>query len=408
MKKIIILLLVLFLVSCEDTTTVQEPTPDAPVVETPVTDEPVVETPVETELTIDEKFPMPELPDMDYTGLDFFEDGYQIVDLVSCTDGDTAVFNLNGSSTATRFLAVDTPETSNGVDPWGPAAKVFTCNLLTNASEIILQNDDESDVWDTYDRLLAFIWADGELVQYKLVRESLAWVKYLYGNYSHNPLLIGLEASVQREDLKIWGQEDPAYNYSNAVITLKLYEIANEHYGKTLSTTGIITGILGNNVFIQDGDKAIYLYTNNIPYNAIINYGVGTEIAFTADLQDYNGLAELLNIVDKKIVIVSEGNDIPAPIELTLAEIGEEYESKVITVKGVTIISVDPDSNSKGFSVMIEKDGVQAEIRIDKYLKPFIEESFFVAGDVIDATGNLGQFNETYQIMIRTVEDIIK
>ncbi len=411
MKKLIILLLALFLVGCEDTTN-QEPvteTPtDTPVTEVPVTEDPAEEVPVEIILTIDEKYPMPVLPDMDFTGLDFFEDGFQIVELVSCTDGDTAVFNVSGSATATRFLAIDTPETSNGVDPWGQAAKELTCSLLTNASEIILENDDESDVWDNYDRLLAFIWADGELVQYKLVRESLAWVKYLYGNYDHNLLLIGLEGAMQNEDLRIWGEDDPDYNYSNAIIEIGLSDIENVHYGKTLSTTGIITGIVGNNFYMQDGTGAIYVYTNNTPYNAVVNYGVGTEIALTANLQDYNGLAELLNIVDKKIVIVSENNEVPEPIELALDEIGEAYEAQVVTVIDVTIIEVDPDSDSKGFSVIVEKDGIQAELRIDKYLKPFIEESFFVVGDIIDATGNVSQFHTTYQIMIRTVEDIIK
>jgi len=35
---------------------------------------------------------MPTLPDMDYEGLDFFDDGYEIVELVGTIDGDTAKF----------------------------------------------------------------------------------------------------------------------------------------------------------------------------------------------------------------------------------------------------------------------------------------------------------------------------
>ena len=119
-------------------------------------------TPSQTETT---KVTMPVLHDIDYTDLDFFDDGYQVVTLKSCTDGDTAVFNIDGLPIPTRFLAIDTPETNNGVDPWGPAAKVYTCEQLTNAEVIILENDDESDVWDNYDRLLAWIWVDGELLQ---------------------------------------------------------------------------------------------------------------------------------------------------------------------------------------------------------------------------------------------------
>ncbi len=357
------------------------------------------------EPTTEEKFPMPTLPDMDFEGLDFFEDGYQIVELVSCTDGDTAVFRINNMPQPTRFLAVDTPETSNGVDPWGFAAKDYTCSALEGATEIILENDDESDVWDNYNRLLAWIWVDGELLQYELVQESLAWVKYLYGDYKYNPTMIGLELGTQKQSKKIWGEEDPSYNYDDTVREITLSELPDVNTGNDVIVTGIVTGVIGNNAFIQDDTGAVYVYTNNRPYSAFIA-GPGTEVKLTASKTIYNGLTELSNIKDNKIEIISEGNPIPDAVELQLIEVDETYEGYLITVKGVTVIEIDLDSNSVGFDVVVEKDGVQAVLRIDKYLKPYIEPSFFEVGSVIDVVGNVGQFNDTYQIMIRTTEDI--
>lgn len=347
----------------------------------------------------------PVLPDMNFEGLDFFEDGYQIVELVSCTDGDTAVFKINGMSQPTRFLAIDTPETSNGVDPWGFAAKDYTCSALEGANQIILENDEESDVWDNYNRLLAFIWVDGELLQFQLVEESLAWVKYLYGDYKHNPTLIGLEARVQKEKKKIWGEQDPSYNYDDTVREISLGELGDVNTGNDVIVTGIVTGVIGNNAFIQDETGAVYVYTNNRPYRAFIA-GPGTEVKLTASKTIYNGLTELSNIKDNTIEILSEGNPIPEAVELGLSEVTETWEGYLVTVKGVEIVEIDPDSNSIGYNVIVKKDGYFGTLRIDKYLDPFIEQDFFTVGDVIDVVANVGQFNDTYQLMIRTTDDI--
>ena len=66
---------------------------------------------------------------------------------------------------------------------------------------------------DTYDRLLAWVWVDGELLNYKLVEEGLAYVKYLYGDYKYNPAMIQIESEIQKKDIKIWGEEDPTFDY---------------------------------------------------------------------------------------------------------------------------------------------------------------------------------------------------
>ncbi len=347
----------------------------------------------------------PTLPDMDFEGLDFFEDGYQIVELVSCTDGDTAVFKVNGVSQPTRFLAIDTPETSNGVDPWGFAAKAYTCSALENAGQIILENDDESDVWDNYNRLLAFIWVDGELLQYKLVEESLAFVKYLYGDYKHNISLIALESITQKDGKKIWGEMDPDYNYDDTVKEITLGELGDVNTGNAAIVTGIVTGVIGNNAFIQDETGAVYVYTNNRPYSAFIA-GPGTEVTFEATKTIYNGLTELSNIKDNKITILSEGNPLPDPVELLPNEVTETWEGYLVTLKGVTVVEIQPDSNTVGYNVIIEKDGELATLRIDKYLNPMIEQDFFTVGEVIDVVANVGQWQDTYQLMIRTTEDI--
>ena len=52
------------------------------------------------------------------------------VTLNKCVDGDTAWFNLENKKIKARFLAIDTPESTIRVDPYGKGASEFTCIYL--------------------------------------------------------------------------------------------------------------------------------------------------------------------------------------------------------------------------------------------------------------------------------------
>jgi len=59
------------------------------------------------------------------------------------------------------------------------------CDALTNAKTIELEYDDGSDETDKYGRTLAWVYADGKLLQRELVKQGLAEVKYIYGDYAY-------------------------------------------------------------------------------------------------------------------------------------------------------------------------------------------------------------------------------
>lgn len=127
--------------------------------------------------------------------------------LVDCIDGDTAKFMIDGNEQIVRFLAIDTPETvkkNTPVQPFGKEASDMTCGLLTNATRIELEFED-SNKQDKYDRLLAWVWVDGELLQQKLVAEGYAEVKYLYDDYKYNELLLGVQDYTKEQKKGIWG-----------------------------------------------------------------------------------------------------------------------------------------------------------------------------------------------------------
>lgn len=131
-------------------------------------------------------------------GYNFYQDHKTItpgkrfeVTLDKCVDGDTAWFNIDGKSTKVRFLYIDTPESTNQIEPYGKEASDYTKEQLTNASLIELELNDDGETVDKYDRMLAWVFVDGELLQEKLAREGLVEKFYDYGfEYTYKNVII--------------------------------------------------------------------------------------------------------------------------------------------------------------------------------------------------------------------------
>lgn len=128
----------------------------------------------------------------------------ETVTLQKCTDGDTAHFNIRGKDTTVRFLAINAPEYTKKKEPYGKQASAYVCDTLTNAKNITLEYDDGSDALDKYGRTLAWVYADGKLLQKELVKQGLAEVKYIYGDYAYTDELKALEKDAKKQKLNMW------------------------------------------------------------------------------------------------------------------------------------------------------------------------------------------------------------
>lgn len=128
------------------------------------------------------------------------------VQFSKCTDGDTAHFIVDGEEVTVRFLAIDTPETvkpGTPIQPYGKEASNRTCELITNAKAIRLEYEDNNKK-DKYGRLLAWVFADGILIQEDLISKGYAKVAYLYGNYKYTSKLQTAESKAKENELGIW------------------------------------------------------------------------------------------------------------------------------------------------------------------------------------------------------------
>ncbi|WP_060788709.1 thermonuclease family protein [Geobacillus zalihae] len=104
-------------------------------------------------------------------------------ELVECIDGDTAKFRVNGHVYTTRFLFIDTPESTIQVEPYGKEASRFTCSRL-HQGNILLETDGDA-LFDKYQRLLAWVWVGKRLLQEDLAKAGLVEDFYDYGDYKY-------------------------------------------------------------------------------------------------------------------------------------------------------------------------------------------------------------------------------
>lgn len=135
------------------------------------------------------------------------------VELDKAIDGDTIAVLYKGKSEKVRFLLVDTPETSHprlGEQPYGKEAKEFTKELVEQAKTLELEFDIGQNR-DKYGRLLAYVYADGQMIQEQLLQKGLARVAYVYApNTRYVDPFTAIQKKVKQEGIGIWKVENYA------------------------------------------------------------------------------------------------------------------------------------------------------------------------------------------------------
>ncbi len=125
--------------------------------------------------------------------------------------------------------------------------------------------------------------------------------------------------------------------------TVSIYDIQGQtdsspYAGQTLTTTGIITGVAYNGIFLQDGAGAwngIWVYLGSSG-----SLAAGDSVTVTGLVAEYNGLTEL---EDATVTVISSGNTLPDATAITTAEMTEQYEGVLVSFASATC-TVAPDT----------------------------------------------------------------
>ncbi|MBX0357047.1 thermonuclease family protein [Halobacillus sp. Nhm2S1] len=128
--------------------------------------------------------------------------------VTNVVDGDTIDIEINGREERVRLLLVDTPETvhpDKPVQPFGTEASDFAKEKLSG-KEIRFEYDGPKR--DYYDRLLGYVWVNGENFNQQLLEKGLARYAYEYDPpYVHSASMKNAETRAKQQEKGIWSRE---------------------------------------------------------------------------------------------------------------------------------------------------------------------------------------------------------
>ncbi|WP_345242655.1 thermonuclease family protein [Pontibacillus salipaludis] len=134
---------------------------------------------------------------------------YEQATVSRVVDGDTIEVTYNGTTEDVRLLLVDTPEVkhpSKPVQEFGPEASAYAKKMLTPGTKVELEFDGPKR--DKYDRLLAYIWVDGQNFNKALLENGYARLAYRYDPpYTHYETFMKAQNQAKSKNLGIWSVE---------------------------------------------------------------------------------------------------------------------------------------------------------------------------------------------------------
>jgi micrococcal nuclease len=125
--------------------------------------------------------------------------------IIRVIDGDTLdIAFVDGHVERTRLIGIDTPETKHPSKPvqcYGPEATARTTELaLGTAAEVEL----DVQQGDRYGRLLAYVYIDGQMLNFQLAAEGYALPLTIPTNVKYAEQFVAAAASAREQNLGLW------------------------------------------------------------------------------------------------------------------------------------------------------------------------------------------------------------
>ncbi len=167
--------------------------------------------------------------------------------------------------------------------------------------------------------------------------------------------------------------------------------------GQEVTITGRITANFDNTLYIQEtaSDKRAGVCV----YNSLKTGDIGDSIVVSGTVSEYFTLTE---ITDVGYIYNFKNTDSISPIVVTTAEIGEDLEGMLVTIKNVTFnnagASITDSNTSFTFS-----DGNGSCVLYSAWNSRLVGQS--IPGNSVNLTGIVSEYNGTYQILARDFDD---
>lgn len=130
--------------------------------------------------------------------------------VLSVSDGDTIIVDMNGKDEKVRFIGIDTPEKNHpefAVQCFALEAERHLKELIGN-SKVRLEADPQNSNRDIYDRLLRFVYLpDNTFLNGRMIEDGYA---FAYTGYSNSKLnyFQNAESQARKSNLGLWSSCD--------------------------------------------------------------------------------------------------------------------------------------------------------------------------------------------------------
>lgn len=360
----------------------------------------------------------------------FKDHGIGEVQLVNCTDGDTIQVRDKKAAEpelmTIRFLAVNTPESTAAVEPWGFAASNFTKSKLMSAHSVVIEFDDldkNGIRTDSNGRYLGYVWYQPKAGDpYRNL--CLELIEQAYSRYSFNSnskyhdLYVEANTKASATGERVWGtNNDPDYNYDKGVISTTIYNMlqngASNVAGTQYNITARVTLQCGRSFYIEDVNPdengnvgTVYVYGGfNVDYYR--NLGVGDIINMNCKLQyEGNFGTQLTDIKKLKYVTKAANLELYEYEEISPSEF-KTHLGAAVKVSGCEYIgsyqSETDKENSAGKNYFVgsfkfKKDGKVFNYRVSKDLNGTWSPDAFEVGKKYDLIGGVTEYYGDYQL----------
>lgn len=349
--------------------------------------------------------------DLDYAEKSYLIDGIGRAELATCEDGDTAEFIVDNQQIRVRFLGIDTPEASHFYEPWGYQATQFVCGKLEVAETIVLERNFDGVLRDTYGRYLAFIWADGRLINLEVIEKAYSEARGAV-NLKYGSALMEAMFAAEETGRRIHGETDPLFDYSETGKDTTLGSIVNhpdDYNFKKVNVTGVVTRMLGIHAYIQADGYGMYFY---IGHNPSSDLAVGNRVRLdnvraVIDLERRGGIH--LTDFPRAQVRVLETGIITEPLAIGLSAFTSERLGRLIVVSDLTIQAVTEHIDGSLTLAVRDASGQSTTILHARKVEPSnrLDVAQLSVGDTVDVTGLLRNSPSGWHILLVDREDLV-
>lgn len=271
---------------------------------------------------------------LDMSGTDTIK---QEVTVKQYVDGDTTHFyypnNANVSQEIkdigfikARYVAINTPESTGAIEPWGKTASEYTRSKLEKATSIVLETD--SDKWEadsTKERFLVWIWykAKGSDVyrnlNLELLQEGLAWGSKA-GTSRYGSICTQAINQAKQNALCVYSEEnDPDFYYDQTLeVTLKELRTNIEKYnGMRIAFQANVVQYENWSVYLEDYDEETQMYYGitafygyNSTFHSILKAGNRVRVVGNITYYEAGGTYQISSLKYDKMDLTSTENTV--------------------------------------------------------------------------------------------------